>query len=74
MCPPPQKKSGISVNPIWTKGADYARHITTAPPHLFGRCGVSGYVCDVNTQTQKSLLANNDHFTIATNGLEQVLQ
>ena len=22
---------GISVNPIWTKGADYARHITTGP-------------------------------------------
>ena len=33
---------GISVNPIRTKGADYARHITTVPPpHLFGRCGVS---------------------------------
>ena len=28
-CP---QKSGISVNPIWTKGADYARHITTGPP------------------------------------------
>ena len=23
------------------RGADYARNITTAPPHLFGRCGVS---------------------------------
>ena len=23
---------GISVNPIRTKGADYARHITTVPP------------------------------------------
>ena len=32
---------GISVNPIRTKGADYARHITTVPPHHFGRCGVS---------------------------------
>jgi hypothetical protein len=32
---------GISVNPIRTKGADYARHITTGPPHLFGQCGVS---------------------------------
>ena len=31
---------GISVNPIRTKGADYARHITTVPRHLFGRCGV----------------------------------
>ena len=32
---------GISVTPIRTKGADYARHITTVPPHHFGRCGVS---------------------------------
>ena len=23
---------GASFNPIWTKGADYARHITTGPP------------------------------------------
>ena len=23
---------GISVNPIWTKGADYAGHITNVPP------------------------------------------
>ena len=36
---------GISVNPIRTKGADYARHITTVPPHLFGRCGVSVWDC-----------------------------
>ena len=27
---------GISVNPIRIKGADYAHHITTVPPHLFG--------------------------------------
>ena len=38
-CAPPS--FGISVNPIRTKGADYARHITTVPPHYFGRCGVS---------------------------------
>jgi hypothetical protein len=31
----------MSVNPIRTKGADYARHNTTVPPHHFGRCGVS---------------------------------
>ena len=24
------------------RGTDYARHITTGPPHLFGRCAVSG--------------------------------
>ena len=29
-CAPPS--FGISVNPIRTKGADYARHITTGPP------------------------------------------
>ena len=28
----PVPSFGISVNPIWTKGADYARHITTGPP------------------------------------------
>ena len=33
MCPPPS--FGISFNPIRTKGADYARHITTGPPPIF---------------------------------------
>ena len=32
---------GISVNPIRTKGADYARHITTVPLHHLEQCGVS---------------------------------
>ena len=29
------------------RGADYAHHITTAPPHLFRQCGVSvQYIID----------------------------
>ena len=34
-CPPPFQDFSRSVNPISTKGADYAHHITTWPPHEF---------------------------------------
>ena len=29
------------------RGADYARHITTGPPHLFGQCGASDLVSTI---------------------------
>ena len=33
-------------------GADYARHITSAPPpHLFGRCGVSDTIIAIQIET-----------------------
>ena len=38
---------GKSVNPIPTKGADYAHYITTAsPPRIFEQCGVSKHSKD----------------------------
>ena len=48
MCPPPPPHVlGYQLTLFGPRGADYARHITTAPPppHLFGRCGVSVLSC-----------------------------
>ena len=37
----PPQVLGYQLTLFGPRGADYARHITTGPPHLFGRCGVS---------------------------------
>ena len=37
----PPKNFGYQLTLSGPRGADYARYITTGPPHLFGRCGVS---------------------------------
>ena len=46
--PPP--RFGISLNPIWTKGGRLGPLYYYVPPHLFGRCGVSGDYSNVKAQ------------------------
>ena len=61
-CAPPS--FGISVNPIRTKGGDYARHITTGPPiFLDDAASLVGDLKSGNLQT------NWAHFSQVINSL-----
>ena len=58
------REFGISVNPIPTKGADYAHRITACPPGFENLAASLQFYLDIDKRgkgdTQENLVCNND--------------